>query len=98
MESQIIAELCRQRGIRCMAIKGVSDGIDDDLSPILGGFEIIRIPKIARHVLFSPSTWGTGHTNGATELLRSHESGAWGLGHSSKLALSLNQVEGNTLE
>jgi len=58
MESQTIAELCRQRGIRCMAIKGVSDGIDDDLSPILGGFEIIHIPKIARHVLSSPSTWG----------------------------------------
>ena len=58
MESQIIAELCRQRGIRCMAIKGVSDGIEDDLSPILGGFEVIHIPKIARHVLFSPSTWG----------------------------------------
>ena len=58
MESQTIAELCRQRGIRCMAIKGVSDGIEDDLSPILGGFEIVHIPKIARHVLFSPSTWG----------------------------------------
>ncbi|UCE64600.1 MAG: hypothetical protein JSU59_05555 [Nitrospirota bacterium] len=58
MESQTIAELCRKRGIRCMAIKGVSDGLQDDLSPILGGFEIIHIPKIARHVLSSPSTWG----------------------------------------
>jgi len=58
MESQTIAELCRQRGIRCMAIKGVSDGIEDDLSPILGGFEIVHIPQIARHVLSSPSTWG----------------------------------------
>ena len=58
MESQTIAELCRQRGIRCMAIKGVSDGIEDDLSPILGGFEVVHIPKIARHVLSTPSTWG----------------------------------------
>jgi len=76
MESQTIAELCRQRGIRCMAIKGVSDGIDDDLSPILGGFEIIRIPKIARHVLFSPSTWRL-----ATRMARQSYSAATNLGH-----------------
>ena len=75
MESQTIAELCRQRGIRCMAIKGVSDGIDDDLSPILGGFEIIHIPKIARHVLFSPSTWGL-----ATRMARQSYSAATKLG------------------
>ena len=61
MESQTIAELCRQRGIRCMAIKGVSDGVEDDLSPILGGFEVVHIPKIAGHVLVSPSTWGLAY-------------------------------------
>jgi nucleoside phosphorylase len=76
MESQTIAELCRQRGIRCMAIKGVSDGIDDDLSPILGGFEIIHIPKIAGHVLFSPSTWGL-----AMRVARQSYSAATNLGH-----------------
>lgn len=76
MESQTIAELCRQREIRCMAIKGVSDGIEDDLSPILGGFEVIRIPKIARHVLFSPSTWGL-----AMRMARQSYSAATNLGH-----------------
>ena len=75
MESQTIAELCRQRGIRCMAIKGVSDGIEDDLSPILGGFEIIHIPKIARHVLSSPSTWGL-----ASRIARQSYSAATNLG------------------
>jgi nucleoside phosphorylase len=57
MESQTIAALCRERGIPCLAMKGVSDGIDDDLSPILGGFEIINIPRIALRVLSRPSTW-----------------------------------------
>ncbi len=57
MESQTIAALCRERGIPCLAMKGVSDGIDDDLSPILGGFDIINIPRIARHVLSRPGTW-----------------------------------------
>lgn len=76
MESQTIAELCRQRGIRCMAIKGVSDGMEDDLSPVLGGFEIIHIPKIARHVLFSPSTWGL-----AMQMARQSHSAATNLGH-----------------
>jgi hypothetical protein len=38
-------------------MKGVSDGIDHDLSPILGGFEIINIPRIALRVLSRPSTW-----------------------------------------
>ena len=57
MESQTIAALCRERGIPCLAMKGVSDGIDDDLSPILGGFEIINIPRIALRVLWRPSTW-----------------------------------------
>lgn len=57
MESQTIAALCKQRGIKCLALKGVSDGIDDDLSPILGGFEIIHIPRIALHVLGHPRTW-----------------------------------------
>ncbi len=75
MESQTIAALCRERGIRCMAIKGVSDGIDDDLSPVLGGFEIIHIPKIATHVLFSPSTWGL-----ASRMARQSYSAATNLG------------------
>jgi adenosylhomocysteine nucleosidase len=57
MESQTIAALCRERGIPCLAMKGVSDSIDDDLSPILGGFEIVDIPRIARRVLRRPGTW-----------------------------------------
>jgi len=57
MESQTIATLCKERGIPCLAMKGVSDGIDDDLSPILGGFEIINIPRIAAKVLMKPHTW-----------------------------------------
>ena len=57
MESQLIAELCRQRGVPCLAMKGVSDEIDDDLSPILGGFDIVKIPRIAACVLARPSTW-----------------------------------------
>ncbi len=57
MESQTIAALCRERGIPCLAMKGVSDGITDDLSPILGGFEIIHIPRIALRVLGCPNTW-----------------------------------------
>ena len=57
MESQTIAALCRERGIPCLAMKGVSDGITDDLSPILGGFEIINIPRIALRVLGRPRTW-----------------------------------------
>ncbi|MDA0738634.1 MAG: hypothetical protein O2999_05585 [Nitrospirae bacterium] len=75
MESQTIAALCRERGIRCMAIKGVSDGVDDDLSAVLGGFEIIHIPKIAKHVLFSPSTWGL-----ASRMARQSYSAATNLG------------------
>jgi nucleoside phosphorylase len=57
MESQTIAKLCKQRNIPCLAMKGVSDGIDDDLSPILGGFDIINIPRIAMRVLGKPQTW-----------------------------------------
>lgn len=57
MESQTIAALCKERGIPCLAMKGVSDGIDDDLSPILGGFEILNIPRIAARVLMKPNTW-----------------------------------------
>lgn len=57
MESQTIAELCRRRHIPCLAMKGVSDGIDDDLSPILGGFDVINIPRIALRVLAKPQTW-----------------------------------------
>lgn len=57
MESQTIAALCRERGIPCLAMKGVSDGIDDDLSPVLGGFDIIKIPHIALRVLSRPGTW-----------------------------------------
>ncbi|MCZ6689174.1 MAG: hypothetical protein O7H41_06185 [Planctomycetota bacterium] len=59
MESQTIAALCHDRGIPCLALKGVSDGIDDDLSPVLGGFEVVDIPRIALRVLRRPSTWGT---------------------------------------
>jgi nucleoside phosphorylase len=57
MESQTIAALCQPLGIRCVAMKGVSDEMDDDLSPILGGFEIINIPRIALRVLSTPSAW-----------------------------------------
>jgi adenosylhomocysteine nucleosidase len=57
MESQTIAALCRERGIPCLALKAVSDGIEDDLSPILGGFDIIHIPRIAWWVLSRPATW-----------------------------------------
>lgn len=57
MESQTIAALCREREIPFLAMKGVSDGINDDLSPILGGFDIINIPRIARRVLLRPGTW-----------------------------------------
>lgn len=57
MESQTIAKLCQQRNIPCLAMKGVSDGIDDDLSPILEGFDIINIPRIALRVLAKPQTW-----------------------------------------
>jgi nucleoside phosphorylase len=57
MESQTIAALCRPLGIRCLAMKGVSDAIDDDLSPVLGGFDIINIPRIALRVLSRPGTW-----------------------------------------
>jgi hypothetical protein len=57
MESQMITGLCRQRGIPCLAMKGVSDEIDDDLSPILDGFDMIKIPRIAARVLARPSTW-----------------------------------------
>ena len=58
LESQTIAALCRQRGIPCLAVKGVSDGLDDDLSPILGGFEVVDIPRIALSVITRPWTWG----------------------------------------
>jgi adenosylhomocysteine nucleosidase len=57
MESQTIARLCRERGIPCLAMKAVSDAVDDDLSPILGGFDIINIPRIALRVVLRPSTW-----------------------------------------
>jgi adenosylhomocysteine nucleosidase len=57
MESQTIAALCQKRGIPCLALKAISDGMDDDLSPILGGFDIIRIPRIALWVLGRPATW-----------------------------------------
>lgn len=57
MESQTIAALCKERGIACLALKGVSDELDDDLSPVLGGFELIHIPSIAKRVLSRPSTW-----------------------------------------
>lgn len=58
MESQTIAGFCHDRSIPCLALKGVSDDIDDDLTPILGGFEIVHIPRIALRVLMRPGTWG----------------------------------------
>lgn len=57
MESQTIAALCRQRGIPCLAMKGVSDSMEDDLAPILGGYDVIHIPRIALRVLSRPGTW-----------------------------------------
>ncbi len=57
MESQTIAALCRERGIPCMAMKGVSDGYEDDLTPILGGVDVIHIRRIALSVLGLPWTW-----------------------------------------
>jgi nucleoside phosphorylase len=57
MESQTIQALCKDRGIPCLALKGVSDELDDDLSPVLGGFDLIHIPSIAKRVLSRPSTW-----------------------------------------
>lgn len=57
MESQTIAALCKARGIANLALKAVSDGMDDDLSPILGGIDIIHIPRIALKVLARPTTW-----------------------------------------
>lgn len=76
MESQTIQELCRRRHIPCLAMKGVSDGIDDDLSPILGGFEIINIPRIALRVLAKPQTWPL-----AARLARHSYRSANNLGH-----------------
>lgn len=76
MESQTIATLCREREIPCLAIKGVSDAFDDDLSPILGGFEIISIPRIALHVLWHPGTWRL-----AARLARHSNIAATHLGH-----------------
>ncbi|MCC2640546.1 MAG: nucleoside phosphorylase [Nitrospira sp.] len=76
MESQTIATLCKQRNIPCLAIKGVSDGLDDDLSPILGGFDIIDIPRIAMWVLVKPQTWPL-----AARLARHSYRSANNLGH-----------------
>lgn len=76
MESQTIAALCKQRGIACLALKAVSDGIDDDLSPILGGFEIIHIPRIALRVVGNPATWPL-----AVRLARHSHQAADHLGH-----------------
>lgn len=57
MESQTIARFCQERSIPCLALKGVSDDIDDDLTPILGGFDIVHIPRIALRVVTRPGTW-----------------------------------------
>lgn len=76
MESQTIAKLCRERNIPCLAMKGVSDGIDDDLSPILGGYEVINIPRIAMGVLAKPRTWPL-----AARLARNSYRAANNLGH-----------------
>lgn len=75
MESQIIAEFCRSRNIPCLALKGISDEIDDDLTPILGGFEVVHIPRIALRVLTHPGTWGL-----AARLARSSHRSATHLG------------------
>ncbi|MFN3651290.1 MAG: hypothetical protein ACK47B_17080 [Armatimonadota bacterium] len=76
MESQTIAQLCRERGIPCLAMKAVSDGIEDDLSPILGGFDIVDIPRIALRVLSRPGTWPL-----AARLARHSHRAANNLGH-----------------
>ena len=57
MESQTIAALCRRRGVPYLAMKGVSDSMEDDLSPILEGYDVIHIPRIALRVLSRPGTW-----------------------------------------
>lgn len=76
MESQTIAALCKERGIANLALKAVSDGMDDDLSPILGGIDIIRIPRIALKVLARPATWPL-----AARLARHSHRAAHHLGH-----------------
>ena len=76
MESQTIAALCREAGIRSLAIKGVSDGMEDDLSTILGGYDVIHIPRIAMRVLASPRTWPL-----AVQLARQTYAAATTLGH-----------------
>ena len=63
MESQTIAGFCHERSIPCLALKGVSDDIDDDLTPILGGFEIVPLSpaeatRFSLRVLMRPGTWG----------------------------------------
>jgi adenosylhomocysteine nucleosidase len=57
MESQTIATLCQERDMPYLALKAISDRMEDDLSPILGGFDIVHIPRIAVRVLSRPSTW-----------------------------------------
>jgi hypothetical protein len=56
-ESQTIGAICQAGGIPCLALKAVSDGLEDDLSPILSGFDTIQIPRIAWWVLCKPATW-----------------------------------------
>lgn len=57
-------------------MKAVSDGLDDDLSPILGGFDIINIPRIAMRVVTKPHTWPL-----AARLARHSYRSATHLGH-----------------
>jgi nucleoside phosphorylase len=76
MESQAIGFLCRHRGIPCLAMQGVFDGIEDDLSPILGGFDIIQIPRLALRVLARPGSWPL-----ATRLARHSYIATNNLGH-----------------
>jgi nucleoside phosphorylase len=57
MESQTIAALCQARSLPRLALKAISDGIGDDLSPILREFDTVQIPRIARQVLSRPATW-----------------------------------------
>lgn len=67
-----------ERGI--LAIKAVSDGLDDDLSPVLGGFDIINIPHIAMRVPTNPNTWPPAARLPHHSYSFGHEPRSWRLG------------------
>lgn len=90
MESQTVADLCRQRGLPCLVMKGVSDGIGDDLSPILGGFEVVHVPRIALRVLSRPDTWPL-----AARLARHSYAAARNVGYG--VMAMLERLQGGTL-